>query len=143
MDRQAIAGRFHLAAETDDAKIIGLLGGLHFHDLNEAQRAYIMAYYNLPRHPYEYLEDYPAEINRSMYTGFIKIRKTVPVLEYIGMDSWSRPVYRDQAGKLYKDTDPRGHVPPSLCSALNNEFEGEPDIPYLYAVKFASGRVCW
>ena len=40
-------------------------------------------------------------------------------MKYLGMDSWSRPVYQDENGKLWKDTDPRAHVPASLYSALN------------------------
>ena len=72
---QAIAGRFHLVDETDDAKIVGLLGGLFYHDLTPWQKGHILTFYMLPGHPYEYLEDYPVKINRSMFTGFIKISK--------------------------------------------------------------------
>ena len=45
-------------------------------------------------------------------------------MNYIGMDSHSRPVYEDEAGSLWKDTDPRSHVPPSLYTALNNALDG-------------------
>lgn len=51
------------------------------------------------------------------------------VLQYKGRDSWSRPVYEDASGKLWKDVDPRANIAPNLCSAYNNEFEGEPDVP--------------
>lgn len=50
-------------------------------------------------------------------------------LTYLGMDSHSRPVYKDREGKLWKDTDPRSHVPPRLYSC-NNAFDGEPDCPF-------------
>ena len=32
-------------------------------------------------------------------------------MNYIGFDSHDRPVYKDEAGNLWKDTDPRSHVP--------------------------------
>ena len=70
-----IQGRHHLAAETEDAKIIGLLGNICWHDLSPVQKSYIATYYMLPGHDLEYLPDYPVPINRSMYTGFIKIKK--------------------------------------------------------------------
>lgn len=70
-----IQGRFHLAAETQDAKIIGLLGNIYWHDLSPVQKSHIAAYYMLPGHELEFLPDYPVAINRSMYTGFIKIKK--------------------------------------------------------------------
>ena len=51
-------------------------------------------------------------------------------MTYIGMDDWDRPVYRDEAERLWKDTDPRPHVPASLSRALNDEFHGEPCTPF-------------
>ena len=56
-------------------------------------------------------------------------------LRYIGKDSWSRYVYEDEDGKLWKLTDccsprevceQRGDT---LHSACNNSFDGEPDCP--------------
>jgi hypothetical protein len=49
-------------------------------------------------------------------------------LKFIGTDSWDRPVYRDESGKLWKDTN-LGDGEISLSSACNNEFDGEPDMP--------------
>ena len=49
-------------------------------------------------------------------------------LVYIGVDSWCRPVYKDNKGKLWKDTN-LGSGTPCLHSASGNEFEGEPDFP--------------
>lgn len=51
------------------------------------------------------------------------------VLKYIGDDSWSRPVYQDQFNHLWKDVDLGDCTLPSLYSAYNNEFDGEPDMP--------------
>lgn len=48
-------------------------------------------------------------------------------LYYKGRDSWSRPVYEDATGKLWKDVEPRENMDANLCSAWNNEFDGEPD----------------
>lgn len=76
-----IQGRFHLAAETQDAKIIGLLGNICWPDLSPVHKAHIAAYYMLAGHNLEYLPDYPVSINRSMYTGFIKIKKQKPLQE--------------------------------------------------------------
>lgn len=49
-------------------------------------------------------------------------------LKPIGTDSWSRPVYEDQYGHLWKDIT-LGRNNPNLCSALYNAFDGEPDLP--------------
>lgn len=50
-------------------------------------------------------------------------------LTYVGDDSWSRPVYQDQHGHLWKDIDLGDSEQPNLTSATNNEFEGEPNLP--------------
>ena len=56
-------------------------------------------------------------------------------LRYIGIDSWSRYVYEDENGKLWKLLDccsprevceQRGDIP---YSSYNNAFDGEPDCP--------------
>ena len=52
----------------------------------------------------------------------------VMTLEYRGRDSWSRPVYECN-GNLYVDVDPVSYHSPSLCTKLNNAFDGEPDCP--------------
>lgn len=54
--------------------------------------------------------------------------KGILKLKPIGTDSWSRPVYEDQNGHLWKDIT-LGSNKPKLCSALNDAFDGEPDIP--------------
>ena len=56
-------------------------------------------------------------------------------LRYVGQDSWSRYVYEDEDGDLWKLTDccsprevceERGDTPHSSC---NNALDGEPDFP--------------
>ena len=51
------------------------------------------------------------------------------LLRHKGRDSWERPVYEDETGKLWKDVEPRADDGPKLCSALYNAFDGEPDTP--------------
>ena len=43
-------------------------------------------------------------------------------LTFIGTDSWSRPVYKDENGKLWKDIN-LGEGKPHLHSASGNDFE--------------------
>ena len=50
-------------------------------------------------------------------------------LEYIGRDPWSRPVYLDGDGTLWKDVDPRSGWKEKLCTSYRNSFDGEPDVP--------------
>lgn len=64
-------------------------------------------------------------------------------LNFIGMDSWSRPVYEDENGRLVKDVNPRKVWQPKLCTALDNEFDGEPDCPYHEEPEFVPERVVW
>lgn len=65
-------------------------------------------------------------------------------LKFCGMDGWARPVYKDEDGKLYVDTDPRPDREPCICTKNNNEFEGEPcdpvDTDY---ISFVPIRVTW
>jgi len=68
---------------------------------------------------------------------------TTTKLTYIGMDSWSRPVYKDEAGTLWKDTDPRRDRAPDLCSAMFNAFDGEPNNPFHGIPEFIPERITW
>lgn len=52
------------------------------------------------------------------------IRKLRP----IGIDWWDRPVYKDQAGKIWVDIN-LGDGVPYLHSVVDNEIDGEPDMP--------------
>lgn len=55
------------------------------------------------------------------------------VLNFIGVDDWSRPVYEDENGKMFKDTN-CGDGNLALCTAYG--FEGEPDTPIEYIEKY-------
>lgn len=57
-------------------------------------------------------------------------------LKFIGMDSWQRPVYQEENGTLWKDTNPRKEMQPELCTAVDNELNGEPDIPMRYVENY-------
>jgi hypothetical protein len=54
--------------------------------------------------------------------------KIMRKLKFIGIDGWSRPVYKDQNGKLWKDVN-LGIGTPDMHNASSNDFEGEPDFP--------------
>jgi hypothetical protein len=60
-----------------------------------------------------------------------------------GIDSHNRPVYEDNLGRRWKDTQPDHDRPPRIYSALNDDFNGEPDIPYHGKVCFYPCRVVW
>ena len=55
------------------------------------------------------------------------------VLNYVGVDDWSRPVFKDENGYYFKDTN-CGDGLPALCTA--SDFYGEPDTPIEYIKKF-------
>lgn len=57
------------------------------------------------------------------------MKSTILELDYIGEDFWSRPVYKDQFGKLWKDVELGQGTQPSLHASTGNEFDGEPDFP--------------
>lgn len=58
------------------------------------------------------------------------------LLRHKGRDSWDRPVYEDETGKIWKDVEPGANCGPKLCSALYNAFDGEPDTPMEYMSKY-------
>jgi hypothetical protein len=49
-------------------------------------------------------------------------------LTCIGTDGWSRPVYEDEDGRIWKDVN-LGSGEPYLHRVCNDDFEGEPDMP--------------
>ena len=49
-------------------------------------------------------------------------------LHFIGIDGWSRPVYQDEMGQLWKDIN-LGDSTPCFHNVANNDFDGEPDMP--------------
>lgn len=63
------------------------------------------------------------------------------LLKHKGRDSWSRPVYEDENGQLWKDVEPRADRGPKLCTALYNAFDGEPDIPLEAMERYKDARI--
>lgn len=61
--------------------------------------------------------------------------------EFVGIDSWSRPVYKLENGMLIKDVLLGDSECPELCYSCGNEFEGEPDYHVNEAVKLLPHRV--
>ena len=66
-------------------------------------------------------------------------------LEFLGRDSWDRPVYKTESGCLVVDVDPRKNHGPDLCTKYNNEFNGEPEDPISkdWIPEFTPNRVVW
>ncbi len=62
-------------------------------------------------------------------------------LWHIGRDSNSRPVYKDEQEKFWKDVNPRADCPAKLCSALDNAFDGEPDTPMEYMERYQNVKI--
>ena len=56
------------------------------------------------------------------------MEETKKKLTFIDVDDWSRPVYQDESGKLWKDLN-FGKGDPDLYSSSSNAFDGEPDMP--------------
>lgn len=63
------------------------------------------------------------------------------LLRHKGRDNWSRPVYEDETGRLWKDVEPRADREPKLCTALYNAFDGEPDIPLKAMERYKDARL--
>ncbi len=53
-------------------------------------------------------------------------------LKFLGRDSWDRPVYKDNNGVIWKDVEPRADREANLCTSVDNELDGEPDIGMKY-----------
>ena len=49
-------------------------------------------------------------------------------VKFVGVDNWDRPVYKDEKGTIYKDTN-LGVGEIDLHTSSNNSFYGEPDMP--------------
>lgn len=61
------------------------------------------------------------------------------VLRFIGVDSWSRPVFEDEHGQLFKDTN-CGNGRIVLCTVYGG-FEGIPDTPISCLEKYKNVEV--
>ncbi|MCB6416602.1 hypothetical protein LI221_16340 [Faecalimonas umbilicata] len=61
---------------------------------------------------------------------------TMLILEFVGIDSFDCPTYKDQFGRLWKDTHLGDYDTPDLCSVSPNEPDGEPASPIEQAYTF-------
>jgi hypothetical protein len=66
------------------------------------------------------------------------IEKKTMILEFLGMDDWSRPVYKNQEGRFFKDIN-CDNSPLDLCTASG--FDGEPDTPITYIERYKDVEV--
>lgn len=73
----------------------------------------------------------------------------VLVLNYVGNDSFYRPVYEND-GKLFVDVAPLSDCQPDICTKMYNCLNGEPDTSIQYIkkyegvkVKFNPKRIVW
>lgn len=71
------------------------------------------------------------------------------VLNYIGKDSFSRPIY-EYENRLFVDVEPRKDREPNICTVLNNIMGGEPDTPISVMkkyedveIEFSPKRITW
>ena len=58
-----------------------------------------------------------------------KNSKAKRYLEFVGVDSWDRPVYEDKNGGFWKDTNLGKGTPYLHRSCPSDDFDGEPDYP--------------
>ncbi|XBX10001.1 hypothetical protein QMP26_19315 [Enterocloster clostridioformis] len=56
-------------------------------------------------------------------------KKETLILEYIGEDDFSMPMYRDQFGYLWKDVELEDSEQPCLYSVVGNRVDGDPNEP--------------
>jgi len=63
------------------------------------------------------------------------------ILQFIGLDYWSRPVYKDENGCLVVDVDDRVEGLDSLYTKCDNEFEGEPDWPIIEVKSYQNQEI--
>lgn len=63
-----------------------------------------------------------------------KLDENILKVKPVGIDNWDRPVYKDENGKIYKDTN-LGSGELALCTSSNNNFYGEPDMPVKENIK--------
>lgn len=57
------------------------------------------------------------------------------VLNYVGNDSYDRPVYENN-GLLFVDVNPLSYEKPKICTKAYNCMDGEPDTPIQYMIKY-------
>ena len=63
-------------------------------------------------------------------------------LTYIERDDWSRPLYRDENGRIWVDVDPRSDYAPCLCTITDTGEPCDPMRPDI-EVEFVPRRDVW
>lgn len=73
-------------------------------------------------------EWYKNNISKEVKVNKQKTNEKILRVKFIGIDNWDRPVYKDEKGNIFKDTN-LGHGTLALCTSVNNDFYGEPEAP--------------
>ena len=73
-------------------------------------------------------ESYKNYISKEVMVNKQKTNEKILKVKFIGIDNWDRPVYKDEKGNIFKDTNLR-HGTLALCTSVNNDFYGEPEAP--------------
>lgn len=73
-----------------------------------------------------------SQITNTLTVKGEKLKMTIQ-LNYIGEDSWNRPVYEDDKGNIFKDIN-LGDGELALCTV--SSFDGEPDTPIEYIERY-------
>ena len=73
-------------------------------------------------------EWYKNYISKEVMVNKQKTNEKILKVKFIGIDNWDRPVYKDEKGNIFKDTNLR-HGTLALCTSVNNDFYGEPEAP--------------
>ena len=73
-------------------------------------------------------EWYKNYISKEVKVKKQKTNENILRVKFIGIDNWDRPVYKDEKGNIFKDTN-LGHGTLPLCTSVNNDFYGEPEAP--------------
>lgn len=63
-------------------------------------------------------------------------------LTHVGRDSWSRPLYRDENGRIWVDVEPRSNYAPCLCTITDAGEPCDPMRPDMQAVSADIHTVC-
>jgi len=63
-------------------------------------------------------------------------------LTFMDVDAWSRPLYKDENGRIWADISPMSGWKPELYTVTD---EGEPDMPMKSGIKvtFVPHRIVW
>lgn len=67
--------------------------------------------------------------------------RNVLELRYLGDDRCGRKVFEDQNGTIWKNTEVFIGRTTRLCTALGNQFDGEPDTPIQYISKYKDAEI--